>query len=141
MFGMIPYTRNNGWMDLFDEFDRNFFPQEYTRTAAFRTDIKDAGDHYELKADLPGFAKEDIHLQLKDSVLTIAANHDETVENKDQEGRYLCRERRSGNYSRSFNLAGIQEDAITAQYQDGVLTLILPKEGQREPETRHIAIE
>ena len=127
--------------DLFDEMERSMFPtQQQGRLPAFRTDIRDAGDHYLLEADLPGFQKGDIDLHLEDGVLTITAKHQETAENK-QEGKYICRERRVGSYARSFDMSGIQEDAISASYENGVLTLILPKQGEVIPQSRKIAIQ
>ena len=142
MYTMIPFTHmSRSFNDLFDEMERSMFPtQQQGRLPAFRTDIRDAGDHYLLEADLPGFQKGDIDLHLEDGVLTITAKHQETAENK-QEGKYICRERRVGSYARSFDMSGIQEDAISAAYENGVLTLILPKQGEVIPQSRKIAIQ
>ena len=142
MYTMIPFTHmSRSFNDLFDEMERSMFPaQQQGRLPAFRTDIRDAGDHYLLEADLPGFQKGDIDLHLEDGVLTITAKHQETAENK-QEGKYICRERRVGSYARSFDMSGIQEDVISASYENGVLTLILPKQGEVIPQSRKIAIQ
>ena len=105
----------------------------------FRTDILDRGDHFSLQAELPGFRKEDIQLDVKEGTLTITASHDENNERKDE--RYLCRERRTGSMTRSFNLDGINEEAITATFENGVLELTLPKIVPPQPETRRIAIQ
>ena len=138
---MMPYTNRNSssLIDLFDEFERSVFGETGRRTPAFSTDIKDEGDHYLLQAELPGMRKEDIDLDVKDGVLTISANHEETSEQKD--GSYLCRERRSGSFRRSFSLDGIQEDGITASYQDGVLELSMPKRQEVLPQSHKIAIQ
>lgn len=74
---MIPYTRrsNSSMMDLFDELERSMFGESGRRTPVFSTDIRDEGAHYLLQADLPGFRKEDIDLDVKDGVLTISAKH------------------------------------------------------------------
>ena len=142
MYSMIPFGRmNTSWNDLFDDFERSFFPVDRSQMPAFRTDIKDEGDHFLLEADLPGFRKEDIDLHLQDGLLTITAKHDETSENKDENGKYVCRERRVGSFTRSFNVSGIQEDAISASYENGVLKLTLPKQGEPEPQSRKIAIQ
>lgn len=142
MYSLLPFGRNgNNLMNLFDDFERSFFPTESRQLPTFRTDIKDEGDHFLLEAELPGFKKEDIDLDLKDGVLTIQAKHDETVENRDEQGRYVCRERRMGSFSRSFDVAGIQEDAIGAAYEDGILKLTLPKVVEVQPESRKIAIQ
>lgn len=141
---MIPYntrsSRNtSSLMDLFDEFERSVFGENGRRVPAFSTDIRDAGDHYLLEAELPGFQKEDIDLDVKDGVLTISASHQESSEDKGD--NYLCRERRSGSFSRSFSLEGIQEDGITAAYNNGVLELTLPKRQEVLPQSRKIAIQ
>ena len=138
MYTMLPFTHMS---DLFDEMERSMFPaQQQNRLPAFRTDILDEGDHYLLEADLPGFQKGDIDLHLEDGVLTITAKHQETSEQK-QEGKYICRERRVGSYARSFDMSGIQEDAISAAYENGVLTLKLPKQGEVVPQSRKITIQ
>lgn len=142
MYSMLPFGhRANSLNNLFDEFERSFFPAESRQMPGFRTDIRDEGDHYLLEAELPGFRKEDIDLDLKDGVLTISAHHDETVEDKGENGRYVCRERRIGSFARSFDVSGIREDAIGAAYENGVLKLTLPKLGEPEPQSRKIAIE
>lgn len=141
MYSMIPFGRNMNSLDrMFDEFERSFFPTQRGQVPAFRTDIKDEGDHFLLQADLPGFHKEDIDLHIQDNVLTITANHEEKVENK-EEGKYLCRERRVGSFARSFDISGIQEDAISAAYDNGVLSLTLPKLSEQAPQSRKIAIQ
>ena len=143
MYTMLPFHHmSRTFNDLFDEMERSMFPaQPSGRLPAFRTDIKDQGDHYLLEADLPGFRKEDIDLHVQDGVLTITAKHDETRENKDESGKYVCRERRTGSYARSFDVSGIREDGIGASYENGVLKLTLPKQGEQAPVSRKIAIQ
>ena len=73
MYSMIPFGRmNTSWNDLFDDFERRMFPADRGELPAFRTDIRDEGDHFLLEADLPGFRKEDIDLHLQDGVLTMS---------------------------------------------------------------------
>ena len=143
MYTMIPFTHmSRSFNDLFDEMERSMFPaQQQGRLPAFRTDIRDQGDHYLLEADLPGFQKGDIDLHLEDGVLTITAKHDETKENKDESGKYICRERRTGSYARSFDVSGIREEDISAAYDNGVLKLTLPKQGEPQPQSRKITIQ
>ena len=138
---MIPYNRNNNasLMDLFDEFERSVFGENGRRTPVFSTDIKDEGDHYLLEAELPGFRKEDIDLDVKDGVLTISAQNQES--NSQNSGNYVCKERRYGSFARSFNLEGIQEENITASYNNGVLELNLPKKQEILPQSHKIAIQ
>ncbi len=142
MFGMIPFEHND--MDMFSTFDnlaRSFFRNSNTDLPAFRTDIKDNGDSYLLEADLPGFHKEDLSLDIKDNILTIHAARQESHDEKDTQGNYLRRERRYGSFSRSFDITGIEEDGISAAYENGVLKLTLPKAQKTVPASRRIDIQ
>ena len=139
---MFPFERSDSNVfDTFDNFARDFFRKSNADLPAFRTDIRDAGDSFLLEADLPGFNKEDISLDLKDGILTISAVHQDSSEEKDDKGSYIRRERRYGSFQRSFDVTGIDESGITAAYQNGVLTLTLPKARPVEPETHKIAIQ
>lgn len=117
---------------LFDDnFLRSFFNMsDFFNAAAFRVDVKDKGDRYQIAAELPGVPRDQIELSVEDGVLTVAA--DMNVENKQENENYIYSERRTGHFQRCFNLDGIQEDKITATYKDGVLTIDLPKQ-QPEP--------
>ena len=138
MFGMLPFERksNDNLFDLFDD----FFTKNSAALPDFRTDIKESGDNYILEAELPGFNKEDINLEVKDSILTISAEHKEEKEEKDEKGNYLRRERRYGSFSRSFDVTGVDEKNITAGYENGILTLTLPKAAPAVETAHRIAI-
>ena len=142
MFGMIPFERNDdNFFDLFDNFERKFFGNSSAALPDFRTDIRDAGDRFVLEAELPGFNKEDIKLDVKDGILTISAQHTENKDEKDDKGSYIRRERRYGSFTRSFDITGVDEEHITASYNNGVLELSLPKVVPVVPEAKRIAIE
>lgn len=142
MFGMIPFERNDdNFFDLFDNFERKFFGNSSAALPDFRTDIRDAGDRFVLEAELPGFSKEDIKLDVKDGILTISAQHSENKDEKDNKGSYIRRERRFGSFTRSFDVTGVDEEHITASYNNGVLELNLPKAVPVVPEAKRIAIE
>ena len=126
--------------DTFDNFTRNFFRSSNASLPAFRTDIRDQGDKFLLEAELPGFQKEDISLELKEGILTIKAEHKENQDQKDDKGNYIRRERRYGSFSRTFDVSGIDENAITAVYNNGILELTLPKLAPVVPQSRQIAI-
>ena len=92
MFGMLPFERSeDNVFDTFDNFARNFFRSSNTNLPAFRTDIRDAGDKFILEAELPGFDKGDIKLDVKDGILTITAEHSEKQDQKDDKGTYIRR--------------------------------------------------
>ena len=137
MYSMTPFGRNNSLSNFFDNFDRHFFGGMNTPDfTSFRTDIREDGDHYVLDADLP-----DIHLELQGDVLTITAQHNDEKEDKDEEGKYLCRERSTSSFTRSFDVSGIDTEKITAAYDKGVLTLSLPKQTEEVPASRRIEIQ
>ncbi|MCR5100790.1 MAG: Hsp20/alpha crystallin family protein [Butyrivibrio sp.] len=143
--------RNNdvcNYRNPFEEMDRMFEDfwgngSSLETTSGMKTDVLDKGDHFELDADLPGFKKEDISVDLKDDVLTISASHNENKDEKDEDGKYIRRERRSSSYSRSFSVAGLKPEDIDAKYENGVLTVNLPKKEleKKEEEAKKIEIK
>lgn len=145
MYRLIPYQGKNHSVNCYDPFrdieeiEKNFFREG--GLAEFKTDIKDNGDSFLLEADLPGFKKEDIHLDLDDKYLTISAERHSEYEDKDKKDNYLRCERSYGSYSRSFNVTEIDTDAIEAKYDNGVLQLKLPKKAKDVPSARQIAIQ
>ena len=91
----------------------------------FKTDIQDKGDHYLLEADLPGMKKEDIAIDIDGDNLTIKAERRNEHEEKDKS--YVRCERSYGSYQRAFDISGVEVADISAQYNDGVLKLNMPK--------------
>lgn len=140
MFGLTPFRSN--YVSAYDpfkemeEFERRFFGQ---RTPAMKTDIRETENAYILEADLPGFTREDVHAEIKDGYLTIRAEHKSETEDKNE--TYLRRERSYGSFSRTFDLDGIDAEAITASFKDGVLTLELPKLTPKAEEARRLEIQ
>ena len=109
--------------------------------SGFRTDIKKVDGNYVLEAELPGFKKEDIHVDVKDNTLSITAERHSEFEQKEKKNSFLRCERSFGSYSRSFDISGIDCANIKAGYKDGVLTLTLPKQKKEEPTGRRLEIE
>lgn len=139
MFGMIPFERSdNNIFDLFDNFQKQFFRDSNATLPAFRADIRDLDDKFVLEAELPGFNKEDISLDLKEGILTVKAEHKEDQTQK--QGEYIRRERRTGSFARSFDVSGIEESGISAAYKNGILEVTLPKQAPVVPESRQIDI-
>ncbi len=140
MYAMTPFgKRDYDLFDMFDDFDRSFFAP-VSDNKRIRTDIRDEGDKLILEAELPGFAKEDINIDITDNMLTLSAEHSTQSEEKDKEGKYIRRERSYGSYKRSFDLTGIDPEGITAEYKSGILTLDLPKHQQEQPKSRRLEI-
>ena len=92
-----------------------------------KTDVIEKDNSYQLEAELPGFNKEDINIDLKDDILTIKATHNENKDEKDDNGKYIRRERRTSSYQRSFRVDGLKPEDIIAQYRNGILTVNVPK--------------
>ncbi len=152
MFEIKPYGRRNAVAsrDPFRELEnleREFFglsPYNYFRDSGigeFRTDLKDTGDAYTLEADLPGFEKKDINIEMNGDVLTITAERHSEHEEEDKKKNYIRCERSYGSYSRQFDISGVNSEAITAKYDNGVLTLNMPKKVKTVPESRRLEIE
>ena len=145
MFELTPFVHGNRLhtYDPFremEEMQRRFFGDSANGLAGIRTDIQDKGDSYLLESDLPGFKKEDIHVDMNDGTMTITAERHSDHEEKDKKGNYLRCERSYGSYQRSFDLSGIDESGIKAEYADGVLKLTLPKKSPETPAARRIEI-
>ena len=140
MYSMIPY-RNSSLFSFMDDLERGF-SNSINGKNNFRCDISEKGDQYMLEAELPGFDKKDIGIELDGDMLTISATHEETNDEKDKAGNYVRRERRYGSFSRSFDIEGIDTQQIKADYKNGILELTLPKK-KAEPhaeEKRQIPI-
>ena len=109
-----------------------------------KSDVKDAGDHFELSMDLPGFSKDDVKMQLKDGVLNIEATTKTEKDEKDEKGKYIRRERFQGTCTRSFYVGeNLTDEDIKARFVDGVLTVCVPKKEDKPQieENKYIAIE
>ncbi len=149
MFEIIPFTHRNHianynpFKDL-DDFQKAFFGDGvFSRNGMepFRTDIKETENEYLLEADLPGFEKKDIHIDLNDDYLTIQAERHSGHEDQDEKKNYVRCERSYGAYSRSFDISGVDAEKITAKYDNGVLTLTMPKKEPEQPASRQLTIE
>ena len=144
MFELIPFDRHIRHLASFDPFreleelERSFWGSGKS-VNAFRTDVVDAGDAYKLDAELPGFNKDDIKLDIENDVLTISAER--SYDNKDEKPNYVKRERFYGSYSRSFDVSGINVDGIEAAYRDGILSLTMPKKVEVKPASRRLEIQ
>lgn len=108
-----------------------------------KTDIKENDKGYELDVDLPGYKKEDVKAELKDGYLTISASNDNTKEEKDEDGKYIRKERYTGAVSRSFYVGKyVTEEDIHAKFENGILKLSVPKvDAPKVEENKYISIE
>lgn len=95
-------------------------------------DLVESGDHFVLRADLPGLSEEDVKIELEDTTLTISGERAAEHESKD-EGYYRL-ERAFGAFSRTLQLPkGIDPESVSAAFDRGVLEVRIPKPEERKP--------
>ncbi len=127
-----------------------FFNNTFTRQHPFAwnsdykwkpsTDISETDDSYEVRAELPGVPMEDVHISVKDDFLTIKG--EKRQENGDESNNYKRVERRYGSFERKFTLPPkVDADNIKAKFNDGVLTLSIPKPEEVKPKEIPISVE
>lgn len=121
---------------VFDDFFKELTPGFYVRPlhgdplptpAQIKVDVKETDQGYSVQAEVPGVAKEDIHVSIDGNVVTLSAEVKQSDTQTSNE-KLLRSERYYGAVSRSFQLpADIDQDTAKAKYDNGVLTLTLPK--------------
>ena len=108
-----------------------------------KTDVKELEKGYEVAVDLPGFKKDELHVELQNGYLTISASKSLNKDEKDKEGKFIRQERYAGSCSRSFYVGeGVEEKDIQAKFEDGTLRLAIPKKDPKAVASKkYIAIE
>ena len=143
---MVPSIYGENMFD--DFFDNSFFGGhsplfgKHERNL-MKTDIRETDDAkaYRFAVELPGFQKDEIHVDLKDGYLTIRAAKGLDKDTQDKKGKYIRQERYAGACSRSFYVGDVESKDVSAKYENGILTLSLPKQVKKElPASTSIAI-
>ena len=117
--------------DFFDDFNK-------VKVNDLRCDIYEEGDNYIVEMDTPGYSKDEINIDVEKGYLTISAEHDNE---KDEEGKnYIRKERVYGSTTRRFYVGDVDEESIKANFNDGVLKVVVPKKEEVEAK-RKIEIE
>lgn len=131
----VVLRKNN---NLFDNWFDDMFTEE--KKHYMRSDVKELDNEYEFKIDMPGYKKENIKISLNEGYLTIEA--DNAVEKKEEKNeKFLHKERFYGHVCRTFYVGeDINEEGITAKFEDGVLVLVVPKKEHVEPAKKYIEI-
>ena len=120
--------------------DRQLYGRHYARE--MKTDVHEHEDHYEVDIDLPGFKKEEITLSLENGYLTVNAAKGLDKDEKNKKGKVIRQERYAGSLQRSFYVGDtLTEKDITAKFENGVLSLCVPKAEVKPPEKKVIMIE
>ena len=120
----------------FDLIEQMFADDDFV-SPQFRTpaiDVRDEDERYVVEAELPGLSEKDVKLELKDSTLFLSTAKSENKEEKNEKGRWLRKERRDFQFSRSFTLPeDVDTEKIEAKFRDGLLTIALPKKPESSP--------
>lgn len=130
------------WMDFsFPSIDKALYGNRLQNV--MKTDVKETENGYELDIDLPGFKKDEVNAQLENGYLKIEAAKNVNNDEKDQNGKYIRRERYAGTMSRSFYVGdAVSQEEIHAKFEDGILKLAIPKKDPKKvEEKKYIAIE
>ncbi len=144
MFGLVPFRdKNLPARDYFNQFVHGFFDEDFLTPLRnmvndFRIDLRETENEYIVEADLPGVKKSDINLSYENQYLTISGRRDETHEVKDES--YAHKERRRGQFQRNIYVDNVMEDQIDAKFNDGVLTVTLPKRDKSKKQPGNIQI-
>lgn len=146
MKSLFPVTNNDFLFpdQVFNSFFNDFMKPSDGSYSIPKVDIEDTDKAYILTTDLPGVAKEDINVTYDDNVLTLSAKHEETKEEKDakEKKNYIRKERTSKVFCRQFSVQNIQKEGIQANFKDGVLTIVMPKEDPKKvAESHRIAVQ
>ncbi|NLO47439.1 MAG: Hsp20/alpha crystallin family protein [Clostridiales bacterium] len=152
MFSLMPYRKNSNistnhkawgpWTDIDRAFDTLFNGWNLTpfgNRDIMKIDIKETENAYTVDAEIPGFDKNDIKIELNDNMLTIEARKDE--QEKEENDNYIRKEIRKSYAGRSFYVENIKEEDIKAKYENGILQVILPKMEKESDKKKNIDIE
>ena len=114
-----------------------------------KVDVKESKDAYTMEMDLPGMTEKDVNVELDHNVLTISSHHEENKEQKNDkndkngkkdETKWLVRERRVSEFSRSFTLpSDVSAENVAATFKNGVLTVNIPRKALASPKKIAIA--
>lgn len=143
---LAPSIFEDNFVDSFfdDVFRFPFNTLQKSKVPGMNVDVQEFDDRFIMDIELPGYAKEDIQADLKDGYLNVSANRTDKKEEKDEEGRYIRRERYCGHCQRSFFVGkNITQEDIKANFRDGILKLVIPKK-EHKPEVeekKYISIE
>lgn len=140
MAGLVPFNKrgtslyNNTFGDFYNMLD-DFFNDGFTirrslEADTFKIDVAQNEKEYLIEADLPGVKKEEINVEMKEGRLAISVEREEIKD--DSTKNYIHKERRYSSMARSIYLAGALGDNVKAKFENGTLSIIVPKDERKE---------
>lgn len=114
-------------MNMRDWMNDDFFSDLTPAADHMKTDVVEDDKAYQVKIDMPGFDKKDIHINYANNILSVTGHRDTFSDESDKKGNILHSERRYGQMSRQYRLPDVDRSKVSAHYENGVLTLDLPK--------------
>lgn len=130
---------NNFWNDdLIENFWANTMAPMAGFGRGFRADVRENEKEYIVEAELPGVDKNQIDVHLENDILTISAKQSNVT--NEEKHNYIRRERSFGEFRRSFMLENVREEGVTAEYNNGILKVTLPKKIEGKARGRKIDI-
>ena len=130
--------RNNNY-DLFDAFDDFFRPVFFDEQSDLKTNIKETDKNYELDIEMPGYNKDQIKVALENGYLTVSASKEKKEED---DKKHYVRKEISESCSRSYYVGeDVTQADIKAKYENGMLSVCLPKSQPKQIESKYIDIE
>ena len=128
--------------DFFDDVLDNIFKSPLyalsNKIIKMQTDVRELDNSYILEIDLAGFRKENINLSVEEGYLKVEATKENVTEENEN---YIRKERQFESCSRSYYIGDVALEKIKASYQDGVLTVTVPKEQKQDTDKKTIIIE
>ena len=113
------------------KFDLDSMFDIFTPSDSMKCDIYEDKDNYVIEADMPGLSKKDVTVDFNDGYLTIKAS--KNTEDKEEGKDYIRQERFYGSMERKFYVGDIDESKVSAEFKDGVLKVLMPKETIDKP--------
>lgn len=130
-------ARRSNPTDIFDVFDDFFRPVFSEETSCMKTNIRETDDAYEFDIEVPGFTKEQIKISLENGYLSVVCSRQEQEINGKYRRKEICKSC-ARNY---FVGKDISRESIKAKYENGILTLTVPKSQPKQVEASYIEIE
>lgn len=118
----------------------NFMDEGSDNFDVMKCDVYEKDGAYHIEADIPGFKKDEISVDCEDGYVTITAEKNTENEEKNENKKYIKRERFYGKTVRKFYVGDVDSEKINAEYKDGMLELVVPKE-EKLPNKKSIEIK